>query len=80
MIFFDYISIDKEKYPIASKNFEQPVADLEYFMSVHDRFRSPHLWIYENENWRLRHCVWDEKNSHGKINSDGSDWIGNKQL
>ncbi len=78
--FLDYISIDKEKYPIASKNFEQPVVDLEYFMSVHDRFRSPHLWIYENGNWKLRHCVWDEKNSYGTINSDGSDWIGNKQL
>ena len=75
--FLEYISIDPNKYKIASKNFEQPVADLDYFMSIHDRFRSPHLWIYENGDWKLRHAVWKD-NASKKLGSHGENWVGNK--
>lgn len=30
------------------------------FYATVDNFRSPHLWIYQNENWKLRHTVWQE--------------------
>ncbi len=30
----------------------------QYFMHLADRFRSPHLWKYEDGEWRLRHAVW----------------------
>ena len=76
--FLKYISVDPEKSPIAAKNFEQPIADLEYFMSVHDRFRSPHLWIFENNSWKLRHTVWND-NSSSFLGSHGEDWVGNKK-
>ncbi len=32
--------------------------DLDHFMSLCDKFRSPHLWKYENGEWALRHPVW----------------------
>jgi N-acetyl sugar amidotransferase len=77
--FLKYISIDPKSNPEAAKNFEQPIADKDYFMSLHDRFRSPHLWIYENGSWRLRHTVWDANNSPNFSSLHGSDWKGNKR-
>lgn len=56
---FKYLSIDKTEFPIASAMFEQPVMDRDYFMSLADGFRSPHLWKFENGTWVLRHRVWD---------------------
>jgi hypothetical protein len=29
----------------------------ESFMALCDEFRSPHLWKYENGQWKLRHTV-----------------------
>jgi len=31
----------------------------ETFMNLTDQFRSPHLWKKENNNWELRHKVWE---------------------
>ena len=42
---------------MASKVFEQPVMDRDYFMMLADSFRSPHLWKFENGKWHLRHTV-----------------------
>lgn len=35
------------------------------FYATVDKFRSPHLWVHENGEWKLRHAVWHEsaKNS-----------------
>ena len=41
---YNYVSIPKEEYPVASKNFEEPIFDQKYFLNLHDKFRSPHLW------------------------------------
>ncbi|MBC7905479.1 MAG: N-acetyl sugar amidotransferase [Rhodospirillaceae bacterium] len=49
-----YLSIPADKFPVASKMFEQPTMSRDYFMQVADRFRSPHLWVRENGEWRLR--------------------------
>jgi len=55
---FAYLSLPAEQFPVASGRFEQPIMDRDYFMHLADRFRSPHLWRYENGEWRLRHTVW----------------------
>jgi len=51
---WDYLSLPEKQFPIASKLFEQPIMDREYFLHLADRFRSPHLWNYENGTWSLR--------------------------
>lgn len=56
---FNYLSINEKEYPIASKMFEQPTMDKDYFMHLADRFRSPHLWKQENGVWKLRKTVFE---------------------
>ena len=55
---FRYLSINEKEFPVASKQFEQAIMDRDYFMSLADQFRSPHLWKQENGEWKLRHSVW----------------------
>lgn len=55
---FEYLSIPETEYPIASQCFEQSIMDREYFDSLADSFRSPHLWRREGDKWELRHAVW----------------------
>lgn len=57
---FRYLSIPASEFPEASKMFEQPIMDREYFRLLTDRFRSPHLWAYDNGQWKLRHAVWSD--------------------
>jgi hypothetical protein len=57
---FRYLSIPANEFPEASKMFEQPVMDYEYFMHLADTFRSPHLWKYEDGEWKLRYQVWHQ--------------------
>lgn len=56
---FDYLSIPKKEFPIASKMFEQPVMDRPYFDALTDTFRSPHLWMKVKGEWKLRHTVFE---------------------
>ena len=58
--FFRYLSISPNEFPQAAKMFEQPVMDRDYFSMLTDTFRSPHLWMYEGDEWKLRHTVWQE--------------------
>ena len=38
--------------------FEQPTMDRAYFLRLADRFRSPHLWKWqEGKGWMLRRKV-----------------------
>lgn len=55
---FRYLSVGSRDFPVASKMFEQPVMDREYFDRLADQFRSPHLWMLSEGKWRLRHAVW----------------------
>ena len=57
---FRYLSIPEKEFPIASRMFEQPIMDRDYFMTLADHFRSPHLWKKENGTWKLRHTVFGE--------------------
>ena len=51
---FDYLSITSKEFPIASKMFEQPIMNKEYFLKLADKFRSPHIWYYKSGDWFLR--------------------------
>ena len=52
---FDYLSIDEETFPQAYKMFEHPKMTRDYFEALTNKFRSPHLWQFENGEWSLRH-------------------------
>ena len=54
---FRYLSISEKEFPVASKMFEQPIMNRDYYNYLSDQFRSPHLWEKENDVWRLRHTV-----------------------
>lgn len=56
---FRYLSMPEKEFPIASHMFEQPLMDRDYFMKLADQFRSPHLWMKENGQWKLRHTVFE---------------------
>jgi len=51
---FEYLSLPKNDFLKASKNFEKPIFNKEYFELLTDNFRSPHLWFFEKSNWKLR--------------------------
>ena len=55
---FRYLSIPAKEFPQATKMFEQPMMDYEYFMHLADTFRSPHIWCFSEGEWRLRSQVW----------------------
>ena len=55
---FNYLSIPSNEFPEASKMFEQPIMNRDYFDKLADTFRSPHLWKWEDGQWKLRHAVW----------------------
>jgi hypothetical protein len=57
---FRYLSITDTEYPVASQRFEQAIMDRDYFDSMADTFRSPHLWHHDGEHGRLRRTVWRE--------------------
>lgn len=57
---FRYLSIPEKEFPEASKMFEQPVMDRHYFDRLADTFRSPHIWMHTNGEWKLRHTVFEE--------------------
>jgi N-acetyl sugar amidotransferase len=56
---FRYLSLPSSEFPAAAQMFERPIVDREYFNALADRFRSPHLWVRDGGNWRLRKTVWD---------------------
>ena len=58
---FRYLSLYEKEFSVASKMFENPIMDREYFRLLTDQFRSPHLWCYENGAWKLRHPVSNNK-------------------
>lgn len=57
---FKYLSINEKEFPLAHKMFEQPILDRDYFMSLADQFRSPHLWRKDHGVWKLRHTVYED--------------------
>ena len=56
---FEYLSIDEKSFPKAYHCFEHPGMDLDYFMELADRFRSPHIWMWQDGVWKLRHTPYE---------------------
>jgi N-acetyl sugar amidotransferase len=54
-----YLSVPAAEYPEASKWFESPEMDRDYFLRLCDTFRSPHLWQNDGSGWTLRRTVHD---------------------
>ena len=57
---FEYLSLPEDQFPIASRMFEQPIMDSDYFSNLTDSFRPPHLWAYIEGKWQLRNNVSQE--------------------
>lgn len=51
---FEYLSIDKQSFPGLTLKFESSIMNRDYFTNLTNKFRSPHLWIYEKDDWSLR--------------------------
>lgn len=51
---FRYLTIDEKSFPQAHKMFEHPEMNREYFEALTNKFRSPHLWQFDNGEWSLR--------------------------
>ena len=56
----EYLSIPSVEFPTASKLFSDPIMDENYFELLCDKFRSPHIWKWQNNKWMLRHNVFDD--------------------
>lgn len=57
---FRYLSIPQKEFPQAATQFEQPLMTRATFLTLADKFRSPHLWKREGGAWKLRHTVWQD--------------------
>jgi len=57
---FKYLSISEKEFPEASRMFEQPILTRDYYTRLTDSFRSPHLWVWGENQWKLRHAVWHD--------------------
>ncbi len=55
---FHYLTIDKASFPKIISLFKHPIMEMNYFMDLCNRFRSPHIWKNENDAWKLRHTVY----------------------
>jgi len=55
--FYKYLSVEKDKMPKAYRRFKHPKMDHDYYMSLTDKFRSPHLWEKVGGKWKLRYQV-----------------------
>ncbi len=74
---FNYLSLPPDQYSFALSSFEQPIFDREYYERLSDKFRSPHLWQWDDKSgWKLRHkvCNFDIKSQE----ETASSWEGNK--
>ena len=57
---FEYLSMNKKDYPLVHKLFERPIMTKNYFNLLTDNFRSPHIWMFENNNWKLRKTIYND--------------------
>jgi N-acetyl sugar amidotransferase len=58
----EYLTVNPRELPQAFKQFDDPVMTKESFLRLADRFRSPHLWMKVDGQWKLRHTVWQPAN------------------
>jgi N-acetyl sugar amidotransferase len=51
-----YLSIPEKEFPVASKQFADPILTTDMFIAMAERFKSPHLW----DGQKLRNAVWEK--------------------
>jgi hypothetical protein len=56
---FTYLSLPEKEFPVASKMFEKPIMDREYFNLLTNSFRSQHIWKYDSGSWSLRNPIFN---------------------
>ena len=56
---FRYLSIDEKSFPKAHMMFEHPEMNREYFEALTNKFRSPHIWQFNDGEWMLRKRLTD---------------------
>jgi len=54
---YKYLSIPQKEFPIAHKMFEESTVTHEYYERLADSFRSPHLWVKDGGEWKLRNPI-----------------------
>ena len=52
---FEYLSINVGEFGELADLFEEPQMTRQYFELLCNNYRSPHLWVYSGDGWRLRH-------------------------
>lgn len=60
---FRYLSVPASEFPVASTQLEHPVMTRETFLTLADKFRSPHLWRKDGGTWVLRHKISDAQHA-----------------
>jgi len=74
---FQYLSLPPQQFTVAARAFEQPMFDRAYYELLCERFRSPHLWSFTDDNgWQLRHRVFDDDQLYQESVAAG--WQGNQ--
>lgn len=58
---FQYLSLPEAQFPVASTQFEEPIMDRDYFDRLTSKFRSPHLWRWDGEQFVLRKRAFDSE-------------------
>ena len=74
---YKYLSLSKDKFPIAYKHFESPEFNEKYYLDLSDKFRSPHIWKWSEElGWSLRKDI-SNNNDNETASKAASEWKGN---
>ena len=75
---FNYLSLSEKEYPNISSFFENPEFDLEYYNRLSEKFRSPHLWNWDDKiGWDLRYKIHEQENFLSQEES-AKTWQGNE--
>ena len=55
---FNYLSIDKKNFPNLVNNFKNSEMTKKHFGDLCNKFRSPHIWKFKNNSWKLRKTIY----------------------
>ncbi|ABX09422.1 N-acetyl sugar amidotransferase [Prochlorococcus marinus] len=75
---FNYLSLPTKDFPSSAKMFEQPLFNKEYYNLLCDNFRSPHLWLWDDQKgWQMRKTIFTEEQKIGS--KVAQHWEGNEK-
>ena len=53
----EYLTINPNQTKNIKNFIKSPIFTEDYFNELCDKFRSPHIWKYENNGWKLRNPI-----------------------